>query len=408
VFIPASGWLADRFGTRDIFRTAIIIFTLGSVLCGRAEGLPFLVGSRILQGLGGALMVPVGRLVLLRTVPKSQLVDAMAWLTVPSLVGPIIGPPIGGFIVTYTSWRWIFDINVPIGIVGLLLVSFFVPNLRRSGRMRFDALGLLWCGLALAALMSGLELLSRPVGPSWLTPALLVGGALAGLVYLRHARRLSDPLLDLALLRIPTFGVSALAGSFFRIGIGAIPFLLPMMLQLGFGQSAAQSGLITFASSAGALAMKPIASPLLRAVGFRDTLVWNAVLSAGLLAFCAGFRPDWPILAIYAVLLMGGFARSLQFTAYNTIAYADVPNARMSAATSLYTTIQQLSLTLGITVGAMGVNLATWLSGHAAPGTADYGLAFLGVALISLLAAPASLPLAADAGSELTRSRLAP
>ena len=402
VFMPASGWMADRFGSRTVFRVAIVVFTVGSILCGQAQSLAFLVGARILQGMGGAMMVPVGRLVLMRSVEKSEIVAAMAWLTMPALIGPVIGPPVGGFIVTYWSWRWIFDSNVPIGIAGVILASIFIDDVREDEPDRFDGWGLALSGGCLAGLMFGFEVAGRGEVPAPLTAALLAAGVLCGAGYLVHSRRHAHPVLDLSLLRIPTFGVSVLGGSLFRIGIGAIPFLLPLMLQLGFGDSAAESGLITFASSAGALLMKPATQGALRWAGFRTTLLWNAVLSAALLALCAGFRPWWPTAAIYAALLLGGFFRSLQFTAYNSLAYADIPRSRMSAATSLYSTLQQLFLTLGIAVGAASLEVTMALSGDTRPAFSDFTTAFLVVAFISLLAAPASLLMPREAGAELS------
>jgi EmrB/QacA subfamily drug resistance transporter len=351
VFIPASGWVADRFGTRTVFRAAIAVFTVGSVLCGRADSLAFLVGSRVLQGIGGAMMVPVGRLVLLRTAPKNELVAAMAWLTMPALLGPVLGPPVGGFIVTYFNWRWIFDINVPIGVLGIILVSMFVEDVREPPRGRFDMIGLVLCGVALSGVMFGLETAGRGVVPRTTTELMVGVGLVAVVGYVLHAWRHPAPLLDLSLMRLPCFGVAFSAMMLFRTGIGAIPFLLPLMLQVGFGDSAVQSGLITFASSAGALVMKPATQYALRWFGFRDTLVWNGLVSAAMIAICAAFRPTWPAAAIYAALLIGGFFRSLQFTAYNTLAYGDVPRSRMSSATSLYVTGQQLAATIGASHG---------------------------------------------------------
>jgi EmrB/QacA subfamily drug resistance transporter len=400
VFIPASGWVADRYGARNVFRAAILVFTIGSVLCGRAESLSFLVGSRILQGIGGAMMVPVGRLVLLRSVPKHQMVAAMAWLTMPALIGPVVGPPLGGFIVTYFSWRWIFDINVPIGVAGIILVSLFVQDVREAPPGRFDGIGLLLCGVSLSGLMFGLETAGRGMVAVTATVVMVAIGLAAAALYAWHARRTEHPLLDFSLMRIETFRVSVVAGTLFRFGIGAVPFLLPMMLQLGFGQSAAESGMITFASSAGALVMKPATQGALRRLGFRGTLIWNGVLSACLLAVTAAFRPFWPLAAIYAVLLAGGFFRSLQFTAFNTIAYADIPRERMSAATSLYSTMQQLSMTLGITAGAGTLEASMILARHAA--LMDFSTAFLAVSVLALLASPICATLPPDAGNEMS------
>jgi EmrB/QacA subfamily drug resistance transporter len=402
VFIPASGWVADRFGTRTVFRAAIAVFTIGSVLCGRADSLAFLVAARVLQGIGGAMMVPVGRLVLLRTAPKNELVAAMAWLTMPALLGPVLGPPVGGFIVTYFSWRWIFDINVPIGIIGIILVSMFVEDVREPPRGRFDAIGLLLCGIALSGLMFGLETAGRGVVPRDLTEAMVGVGLVAILGYLVHAWHHPAPLLDLSLMRLPCFGVALSAMMLFRTGIGAIPFLLPLMLQVGFGDSAVQSGLITFASSAGALVMKPATQYALRAFGFRDTLVWNGVVSAVMIAICAAFRPTWPAAAIYAALLIGGFFRSLQFTAYNTLAYGDVPRSQMSSATSLYVTGQQLAATIGISAGAVSLEISRTLAGHVTPQPIDFSHAFLVVALFTLAAAPIALLMPRNAGDDLT------
>jgi EmrB/QacA subfamily drug resistance transporter len=405
VFIPASGWIADRYGARTVFRAAIAVFTIGSILCGRADSLAFLVVSRILQGIGGAMMVPVGRLVLLRTAAKTELVAAMAWLTVPALLGPVLGPPVGGFIVTYFNWRWIFDINVPIGVLGIVLVSMFVDDVREPPRGRFDGFGLLLCGVALSGLMFGLETAGRGVVPQS-TTLLMIGVGLVAIVgYLLHARRHPAPLLDLSLMRLPCFGVAMSAMMLFRTGIGAIPFLLPLMFQVGFGDSAVESGLITFASSAGALVMKPATQSALRWFGFRDTLVWNGLLSAVMIALCAAFRPTWPAAAIYGALLIGGFFRSLQFTAYNTLAYGDVPRSRMSSATSLYVTGQQLAATIGISAGAVSLELSMAASGHVTPQPMDFSHAFLVVAMFTLIAAPIALLMPRNAGDELTGRR---
>ena len=407
VFIPASGWIADRYGARNVFRIAIVVFTLGSVLCGQSQSLAFLVFARILQGLGGAMMVPVGRLLLLRTAAKTELVAAMAWLTTPALLGPVVGPPLGGFIVTYLNWRWIFNINIPIGILGFVLVTMFIEDVREPPRGRFDLRGLALTGIALIGLMFGLETLGRGVVPIWATETMLSVGLSAALLYIWHARRTAEPVLDFTLLKLPCFGVAFGAMMLFRTGIGAIPFLLPMMLQVGFGKEAVESGLITFASSAGALVMKPVTQRALRLFGFRDTLIWNGLLSGVMLSLCAAFRPTWPAAAIYGVLLIGGFMRSLQFTAYNTLAYGDVPRARMSSATSLYTAGQQLAATIGVSAGAMSLAIAGTFSGHAVPTPMDFSVAFLVVGLLTTVAAPVALLMPKSAGDELTGRRSA-
>ena len=407
VFIPVSGWMADRHGAKMVFASAIAVFTVGSVLCGLSNGLATLVAARIVQGAGGAMMVPVGRLVLLRSVAKVELVAAMAWLTVPALIGPVVGPPLGGFLVTYANWRWIFYVNVPIGFLGIALVWRFVPDVREPSPGRLDRSGLVLSGLALACLMSAAETAGRGMLAPVYVVALAGAGVLAAGGYWWHARHTVAPLLDLGLLRIPTFMASVGAGSLFRVGVGAIPFLLPLMLQLGFGMSPVQSGLVTFASAVGAIAMKPAAQYALRTFGFRRTLGWNGALGAVLLGTMGLFRPAWPLALIYGVLVAGGFLRSLQFTAFNTIAYADIPRERMSAATSLYSTLQQLSLTLGITVGAAALEMARSVSGRVVPTLGDFSVAFGVVAVFSLLASPLSFRLAEDAGTEMSGRKVA-
>ena len=402
VFIPASGFIADRFGARTIFRVAIAVFTLGSILCGQSGSLGFLVAARFLQGVGGAMMVPVGRLVLLRTVSLQDLVAAMSWFMVPALIGPVLGPPLGGFFVTYFSWRWIFYINVPIGILGIVLTTIYIDDVREPRPGPFDLGGFLLSAGSLSCLMFGLEMASRgeAISARLLVLALAVG-LLLGLGYFLHARRAVNPILDFRLMRVPTFGISVLGGSLTRITGGALPFLLPMMMQLGFGLSAARSGAITFVSAVGSVLMKVTAPPILRRFGFRTTLVWNGVLASSGLALCAAFRPGWPIAAIYAVLLIGGFFQSLQFTAYNTIAYADIPPDRMSAATSFYATFQQLMLSTGICVSSGALALSIGLSRHSRPQLGDFSVAFLTVTVLSVLASPVCARLAGDAGDAM-------
>ena len=401
-FIPASGWVADRYGARAVFRGAIIVFTAASILCGISQSLVMLVAARVLQGMGGAMMVPVGRLLLLRRVGKADLVAAMSWLTMPALLGPVIGPPVGGFLVTTLSWHWIFDINIPIGIVGVSLVTLFIREDERFAATHFDIVGQILAGIGMAGLIMGLSSFGRGALPPSAAVALTVVGALGAAGYVIHARRSTYPLLDVTLLRIPTFATSVVAGSLFRIGIGAMPFLLPLMLQLGFGLSPLRSGLITFVSAAGALTVKPIAKPMLRRFGFRAVLSVNAALSAVVVALTAAFRPSWPILAIYGVLLIGGVFRSLQFTAYNTIAYADIPPPRMSQATSLYSTLQQLSLTVGVTLGAAALAVFGALTGRSHPGLPAFSAAFLIVAAVMLPAAWLALRLPRSAGEEMS------
>ncbi|MGI8567925.1 MAG: MFS transporter [Methylocella sp.] len=405
IFIPASGWAADRFGARTIFRAAILVFTLGSISCGMARTLLGLVCSRMIQGLGGAMMVPVGRLLLLRSVERSELVNALSFLTVPALLGPMTGPLLGGFITTYFHWRWIFWINVPIGAIGILLATLFLDDIKDEA-WPLDVSGFLLCGLGLAFLLFGLGGVGRGLMP-WQPATLLAGfGILALAAYGLHARGAAFPLLDLKLLSIKTFRASVVGGSLFRIGIGSIPFLLPLMLQTGFDLNAFQSGSITFIASAGAMAMKGTAAPILRRFGFRPVLVYNAVLSAGILGCYGFFTPSTPVALMMSLLFVGGFVRSLEFTSLNAIAFAEIDALQMSRAVSLSSVAQQLSLSLGVAAGAGALQGFALLN----PDTdvlalENFKWAFVAMAAVSLSAVAAFLQLPADAGSELTRSR---
>ena len=402
VFIPISGWTADRFGARRVFSLAIVVFTLGSIACGISNSLPTLVAARILQGMGGALMVPVGRLVLLRTVAKSDLVRAMSYVSVPALIGPVMGPPVGGFIVTFASWRWIFFINIPIGVLGIILVNLLVGDLKETGRRPFDLAGFALTGVGLASLAFGFENVGRGALPNIVVIALLAVGAVCLALYVRHAYRVSHPIIDLALLKIPTYAMASIGGFLFRVGLGALPFLMPLMLQVGFGLSALNSGMLTFASAAGAMLMKTSAVRVLRTLGFRIVLVGDAVISAAFLFGYSLFRPSTPHLVIFLALLAGGFFRSLQMTSINTLSYADVPPAMLSRATSLTSMAQQLSQTAGVATAALLLHTVLTLRGGTTLAAADFYPVFVGIAMISLLSVPFFLRMSPDAGAEVS------
>jgi EmrB/QacA subfamily drug resistance transporter len=402
VFIPISGWMADRFGARTVFRTAIIIFTTGSVFCGFSNSLPELVASRILQGFGGAMMVPVGRLIVLKTIAKSELVTAMSYLTVPAVLGPVVGPPVGGFIVTYYSWRWIFFINVPIGMIGIMLVTWYIPNIREDEVFPLDFRGFLLTGLGLAGLVSGFESIGRGVIPASIIMCVMSAGGVCMALYILHSKRIDYPIVDLSLLKIPTFLVSTLGGGLFRMGIGALPFLLAMLLQVVFGLSPFASGMLTFTSAAGALFMKATATPIIRRLGFRTILISNGVLSAFIMMSYALFRPTTPHFLIVAALLSGGFFRSLQFTALGTLAYADVPDRLMSSASTLSSMAQQLFLSLGVALGAMLLHMSLKASGSAHLTTHDFTPAFIVMGVLALLSSIFFLPLEYHAGDEVS------
>jgi len=407
VFIPISGWIADRYGARTIFSAAIGVFTLGSILCGLSQNVPEFVGARVLQGIGGAMMVPVGRLVLLRSCEKSELVRAMSYLMVPAMIGPVVGPPLGGFITTFASWHWIFFLNVPIGVLGIVLVRRFIENYREPTLSPLDWRGFVLTGLALACLMYGLELVGRAEAAPLETLGFLGSGLAIGALAVRHALTHEKPLVDLALLRIPTFGATVLGGSLFRIGVGAIPFLVPLMLQVAFGMSAFSSGLLTFAAAAGSMTMKMSGGPILRRFGFRTVLVVNGAISAVFMMICALFTPATPAVTIFVLLLAGGFFRSLEFTSLNTLAFADVASPKMSAATSLSSMVQQVSLGAGVALGAILLHACLgWRNApHGPLVTSDFQVAFVVIGLISLAAVARFMRLAPDAGWEVSGHR---
>ncbi len=402
VFIPASGWTADRFGARTVFRTAIGIFVLGSIACALSSSLTDFVFARILQGMGGAMMTPVGRMVLVRSISRRELVSAMAWVTTPALIGPVIGPPVGGFITTFATWHWIFLINVPIGILGIVLATKYIEDVRAEHHERFDIVGMIYAGLGIAGLAFGLSVLGLNFLPWSVVVSLIIGGSVFIAAYLVHAKHTAIPALDLTLFKLPTFRASVLGGFIFRIGIGALPFLLPLMLQVGFGKSPFESGLITFASAAGAMGMKMAAATMLKRFGFRAILMFNAVISSCFLAACYFFSSTTPATIMFGVLLIGGFFRSLQFTSINTIAYAEIEQARVSRATALVSVGQQLSISAGVAIGALAVDLTAQFRGHADLHAEDFQTAFLIVAAISALSVFIFSRLSPEAGAELS------
>ena len=403
VFIPVSGWMADRFGARTVFRAAIVVFTLGSIACGFSQSLLDFVLYRMLQGLGGAMMVPVGRLVIVRTVPKHELVAALAWLVVPALMGPLIGPPLGGFITTYFHWRWIFWINIPIGILGLLLASRFIENFREKNPPPLDLRGFVLLGLGLAGIAFGLTTIGQELLPVSVAVFMLAVGSALVFTYVLHARTKHAPVLDLKLLSVPTFRASIIGGSLFRVGIGAMVFLLPLLFQLVFGLTAFASGALTFAGAIGAILMRATAAPILRRFGIKRVVTYNAAIAAGLIAACALFVPGVSHLFIIALLLVGGFFRSLQFTSINSLAYADLETKSMSQATSFTSVAQQLSISAGVTVAALVLETLRYSRGGSAILVSDFQIAFLIVGAISLSCILFVLPLPKDAGSALTR-----
>jgi len=407
VFIPASGWTADRFGARKVFSIAVAVFIIGSIGCALSQSVPNFVFARILQGIGGAMMTPVGRLVLLRSVDKSALVGAMAWVTIPALIGPVIGPPVGGFITTYFSWHWIFLINIPIGLLGIAMALRYIDPIKSDHPEPFDLYGMVLAGIGLAGIAFGLSVAGLNLLP-WTVVAALVGvGAISMTLYVIHARRTNSPVLDFSLLRLSTLRAAIIGGFLFRLGIGALPFLLPLLMQIGFGLSPFQSGLVTFGSSAGALGMKTLAARIIRTFGFRKLMTINAVVSSVFLAACALFTPATPLLLILIILVVGGFFRSLEFTAINTVAYAEVEIAQMSRATTLTSVNQQLAISAGVAVGAFSVETTMWLHNATELSASSFAPAFVVVSIISAASAFFFWQMPDDAGNEISGRKVA-
>ena len=385
VFIPASGWMADRFGPKNIFRAAMAVFALGSIFCGLSSGLGSLVAARVLQGIGGAMMMPVGRLIVWRSVPRAEIIAAAAWLTIPALLGPVLGPLLGGFISTYFNWRWIFWINVPVAALGIALVTRFIPAIQDNQPQHFDVKGFLLLGPGLSMFLTGATLLGLDLVPATTVAALLGAGTLLMALYVWHAMGLDAPLIDLRLMNVPTFFAGVAGGFLFRVGIGAAPFLLPLLFQVGFGLTPFQSGLLVFATGFGAMFMKTQAAAILRRWGYRRVLIVNALIAAVFSAVPALFTAATPAVLIAAIFFMGGLSRSLQFTALNTISFADIPEEKLSRATSFASVLQELSGAVGVSFAALGLEIMMRTSGTHTLGPEQFPAVFVGIAAVSLL-----------------------
>jgi EmrB/QacA subfamily drug resistance transporter len=401
VFLPVSGWAADRFGAKRVFLIAIALYGAACAACGFATNLPEMLLARAAEGAAGALMGPVGRLVLLRSTPKHDLVRAMSVLTMPSLLGPVIGPPIGGFIVTYLNWRWIFFLNLPIAVLGLFLVGRFIAEIKEEDAPKLDWVGMILSGIGLAAVVFGFEALNQSHGPLWQTPALLGGGVVFLLLYAWHAGRTPHAILDLKLFRIPTFYASIVGGTFMRMGVGATPFLLALLLQVAFGMSAFQAGLLTLASAVAALAMKTCAPPILERFGFRNTLSVNAVIvGVSFMAF-AILTKQTPLWVMYAILLTGGFFRSLQFTALNGLGFADIDQPQMSRASTMSTMGQRLAQSIGVGFAAVLLHFFEAQAHQTKVSAPVIAPVFLILGAVALISGIFFILMPANAGAEL-------
>ncbi len=405
IFIPISAWMADRFGAKRIFCVAIGVFVVGSIACATADSLQAFVLARFLQGMGGSMMTPVARLLLVRATPRQNLVSAMAWLTIPGLLGPLVGPPVGGFLTTFLSWHWIFLINVPIGILGIAAAWFLLPALERSRPGPIDVKGFALSAAAASGIVLGLSVVSLPALPPIVGVATLLAGILAGFAYVRHARRAVRPLLDLSLFSNRVFSAAILGGTLFRIGAGATPFLLPLMFQLGFGMTPFESGMLTFSAAFGAIGMKFLATTALRRGGFRRVLMGSAIGGGFFIGLSAVFTPDTPAWAIIATLIAGGFLRSLFFTSANALIFADIGDERAGQATAIASVFQQISIALGVALAGgilEGVTVATGTE----LGRDAFAVAFVVVAIVTAAAALPFLRLPPDAGASVSGHRV--
>ncbi|OLP58069.1 MFS transporter [Xaviernesmea oryzae] len=404
IFIPLSGWMADRFGAKRVFRLAILVFVSGSILCAIASNLFSFVGARFLQGMGGAMMTPVARLVLVRSTQRSELVGAMALLTIPGLVGPLAGPPLGGFITTYFSWHWIFLINVPIGILGFFLSGIFLPEIEASQPPPLDIKGFILSAVAAAGTMFGFSVISLPALPPAVGIVSVLIGFVCAVLYWRHARRHPAPILDLKLFNDSAFRAAALGGSLFRISIGAVPFLLPLMLQVGFGLTPFQSGMITFAGAIGAITTKVFARRALALLGFRTTLIAAGVAGAALTFVNGLFTPATPYVVMIVVLIIAGLIRSLFFTSVNALSFADIPDKDASKATSMSAVLQQMSLAFGVATAGAILEAENWLTGSHLE-LSDFQLAFMLISGVTLISILPFLGMAKNAGATVSGHR---
>ncbi|CAD7056224.1 MFS transporter [Pseudorhizobium halotolerans] len=401
IFIPISGWMADRFGAKKVFRLALVVFIIGSICCAVSGTLLQFVLSRFLQGMGGAMMTPVGRLMLLRTTDRRELVSAMALLTIPALIGPLTGPPVGGFITTYFAWQWIFIINVPIGLAGIWLSGMYLPNVEAVRPPPIDWFGFLLASMAAAGTVFGLSVVSLPALPPVFGITATLIGIACGIGYVRHARRHPAPILNLAIFRNDAFRAATLSGTIFRISTGAIPFLMPLMLQLGFGLNPFQSGMITFAGAIGALTVKFVARRVFAATGFKATLITAGLFGALTTAVNGFFTPETSHALIIAFLVLSGLCRSFFFTGGNALSYSEIDNSQASQATSIASVLQQVSLALGVAFAAFILELSALLSGEHLQ-LADFHLAFFVVAGVSVFAVLPLLGLKREAGAAVS------
>lgn len=387
IFIPLGGWLADRFGAKTVFVMAISVFTLASIGCALSDNLVVFVIARILQGIGGAMMVPVGRLVVVRHTPKKQIVQAMAYVTWPGLIAPVLGPPLGGFLVTHFAWQWIFLINVPLGILGILVAWRLLNNERQEDLGKFDFIGFILLASACGSFMYAMD-----------SQNLILAGVGIGLLgwAVHYMRRQEKPLLKFDAFKYQTFSVSVVGGSVFRMTMSAVPFLLPLMFQLAFGLSAWDAGLLILAVFVGNVVMKPFTTPLMRRFGFRKVLLVNGVLGSFSIASCAIFSPQLPWWSMILLMFVSGLTRSLQFTCYTSIGFTEIKPQDKRYASTMTSLFFPISFGLGVALSACLLKVISQL--HLYSTLQNFQITFLVIAFISLFALIDAVRLAPRAG----------
>lgn len=406
VFIPASGWMADRFGHRQVFMAALALFSLSSLLCALSSNLWQFTGMRVLQGMAGAMMVPVGRLAVLNNTSKEDLLKAIAYLTWPGLTAPVLGPPLGGFLTTYASWHWIFLLNLPLGVVAFVMARRLIPLTDKPVQASaFDWQGFLLCALSCLGLLYGLERLGQDAS-QWVVPlALLLSSGLLLWGFCRHVAQHPSPLLRFDSLGVMTYRVTIGGGSAFRAIVSAIPFLLPLMFQLGFGYDAFTAGLLVLTLFAGNIGMKPLTGRVLQRFGFRQSLLLSGWVLAASLFACAGLSSETSLFIVLPLLLLSGMARSMSFTAYASMAFADVAKDNMTGANTLFSMSQQLAFGLGVAVAAVFLRLAEGVIDTSTQPLGAFQFAWIMLGLLALLSLLDILRLPADAGAAVSRHR---
>lgn len=400
IFIPISGWLANRFGSRIIFCSAVFLFSLASILCGRSETLSHFIMFRFFQGMAGALMTPVGRLAVLKATPKNQLIVTMAYITWPALVAPVCGPLIGGYLTTYFSWHYIFYLNVPIGLLCIPFAWYLLPKDKDQIQDKFDSLGFTLSGISLACLMIGVEIIGRVGIPFYLSIIFILTSI--GLMYfnIRYSKRIENPIINYSVLKVSTYRTMIFTGSLSLVVISSIPYLVPLMFQEGFGLTAFHAGLLFLASSVGSLVMKPVTVWIMERFNFRRSFLINGILVVICTFLISLLFPTTPKVFIIIVMFVSGVLRSFQYSAISTLAFADIPKDNMASANTLFTTAKQVSVAGGVALGSIFLRLSQNIHHNIERSytVSDFHLSFIFVAIFAFISLYGYTQLKSDAG----------